>query len=76
MARPHATWSRHITRIPAERAAPISEAEVAALVQRAAAARRHVKVVGGGHSFSDIGLTDGVLVTLDRIRVRRQAALG
>jgi FAD-linked oxidoreductase len=68
MARPHATWSRHITRIPAERAAPISEAEVAALVQRAAAARRHVKVIGGGHSFSDIGLTDGVLVTLDRMR--------
>ena len=68
MARPHATWSRHITRIPAERAAPASEADVAVLVQRAAAARLRVKVVGGGHSFSDIGLTDGVLVTLDRMR--------
>ncbi|MGH2406244.1 MAG: D-arabinono-1,4-lactone oxidase [bacterium] len=68
MTRPHTTWSRHLTEAPAERAAPASEAEVVELVKWAAAARRHVKIVGGGHSFSDIGLTDGVLVTLDRMR--------
>ncbi len=66
--RPHATWSRHRASLPAERAAPASEAEVAEMVARAAAARRHVKVVGAGHSFSDIGLTDGLLMTLDRMR--------
>jgi L-gulonolactone oxidase len=68
MVRAHATWSRHITQSPAARADPASEAEIAELIRHAAAARRHVKVFGGGHSFSDIGLTDGVLVSLDRMR--------
>lgn len=76
MAKPHTTWSRHLASIPAERTAPVSEGEVAELLARATSARRHVKVVGAGHSFSDIGLTDGMLMTLDLMRgvVRVDAA--
>jgi L-gulonolactone oxidase len=43
---------------------PRSEAELVALVERAAAARRHVKVVGAGHSFTPLVCTDGDLVDL------------
>jgi len=68
VGRRHVSWSGHLSSTPEEWAAPASEAEVAELVARASAAGRRVKVVGGGHSFSDIGLTDGVLVTLDRMR--------
>lgn len=61
-------WSRHTACVPAARAAPASEAYVAALVSRASSARGHVKVIGGGHSLSDIGMTDGTLLSLDRMR--------
>ena len=43
---------------------PRTEDEVAAVVRRAAADGRRVKVVGSGHSFTDIATTDGVLVDL------------
>jgi len=76
VAKQHTTWSRHLASIPAERTAPASEWEVAELLARATLARRRVKVVGAGHSFSDIGFTDGMLMTLDRMRgvVRVDAA--
>ena len=47
--------------------APESEEQVAAAVERAAAAGRPVRVAGAGHSFSDIVLTDGHLMRLDRM---------
>ena len=37
------------------------------MVKEAAAAGRRVKAIGSGHSFTAIGLTDGVLVQLDRL---------
>lgn len=43
---------------------PRSESDLVAVVQRAAAAGRRVKVVGAGHSFTDIACTDGHLVDL------------
>jgi sugar-1,4-lactone oxidase-like protein len=46
---------------------PSTEGEVVALVRAAAAARRRVKVVGAGHSWSDAAVTDEVLVNLDRL---------
>lgn len=42
-----------------------SESEIRALVTEAAAAGERVKVVGAGHSFTDIACTDGILVSLD-----------
>jgi L-gulono-1,4-lactone dehydrogenase len=46
---------------------PGSIAEIAAAVERAAAHGQRVRVAGAGHSFSDIALTDGRLLVLDRM---------
>ena len=47
--------------------APASEAEVAALVERAAREGRTVRPVGSGHSFSPLVATDGYVVSLDAL---------
>jgi L-gulono-1,4-lactone dehydrogenase len=39
--------------------------EVASIVRTAAAAGERVKVIGGGHSFTDAAMTDGHLLSLD-----------
>ena len=65
MSIPFTNWSGRHTSMPADRAAPKSEDEVCEIVRRAVATNRRVKVVGAGHSFSDIAMTDGVLVSLD-----------
>jgi L-gulonolactone oxidase len=58
-------------------AKPSTEGELCRLVARAALDGARVKAVGTGHSFSDVALTDGVLVDLsdyDRIlEVDREA---
>jgi FAD-linked oxidoreductase len=66
--KPFTCWSRQFACTPAQRAAPGSEPELAELLGRAAAGGRQVKVVGAGHSMSDVAMTDGVLVSLDRMR--------
>ncbi|HEX4838156.1 MAG TPA: D-arabinono-1,4-lactone oxidase [Solirubrobacteraceae bacterium] len=45
---------------------PASIEEIAAAVGRAAREGLRVRVVGAGHSFSDIACTDGLLIVLDR----------
>lgn len=67
MAPSFTTWSKSYQGQPAAVAVPADEAEVVAVVRRAVAAGQRVKVVGAGHSFSDIAVTDGVLVRLDRL---------
>jgi len=57
-------WAGNQQCAPAEWARPRSEEELIALVKRAAAGGRRVKVVGAGHSFTGIACTDGVLVDL------------
>jgi L-gulonolactone oxidase len=65
-------------------AKPGSTEEVAEAVRRAAEAGRTVRVAGAGHSFSDCVLTDGTLLSLERMdrvldvagsRVRVQAGI-
>src|SRR3954471_13719414 len=46
---------------------PSGDAEVAAAVERAVAARRGVRAAGSGHSFTAAVLTDGTLLSLDRM---------
>lgn len=46
---------------------PGSAAEVAAAIERAAAAGQRVRVAGSGHSFTDAVCTDGRLVSLERM---------
>ena len=44
---------------------PTTESEIVAIVDYARAAKQHVKVVGHGHSFTAIAVTDGHIVSLD-----------
>ncbi len=44
---------------------PSIESEIVAIVDFARAANQRVKVVGHGHSFTDIAVTDGHIVSLD-----------
>jgi L-gulono-1,4-lactone dehydrogenase len=60
-------WSGEQTCAPAELARPRSTEEVVAAVLRAREAGRVVRVSGAGHSFTDAVLTDGVLLSLDRM---------
>jgi FAD-linked oxidoreductase len=57
---------------------PSSEEEIVTIVRGAAERGEHVKVVGSGHSFTDIGCTDGCLIKLDNfnrvLEVDRDAA--
>lgn len=60
-------WAGNQRMTPAAVAHPASVDEVSHVVKEAAAAGRRVKAIGSGHSFTGIGLTDGVLVHLDRL---------
>ncbi|MDN6325829.1 MAG: FAD-binding protein, partial [Corynebacterium sp.] len=60
-------WSGGQTAEPFRLEQPETEADVIALVQRAAEEGRRVKAVGAGHSFTPVAVTDGVLVNLDNL---------
>ncbi len=59
-------WAGNQTASPVEVAHPRDADEIAGVVKDAAAAGRRVKAIGSGHSFTAIGLTDGVQLQLDR----------
>jgi L-gulono-1,4-lactone dehydrogenase len=59
-------WAGNQTAHPSVVEHPMTEEELVAVVQRAAAQGQKVKVVGSGHSFTDIAVTNGRLVILDR----------
>jgi L-gulono-1,4-lactone dehydrogenase len=59
-------WAGNQTATPAEIEHPRSEDELVAIVRRAGERGRKVKVVGSGHSFTDIAITDGHLIVLDQ----------
>ena len=60
-------WAGDERCAPAAIERPSSIAEIAAALERAAAHGQRVRVAGAGHSFSDIALTDGRLLRLDRM---------
>jgi L-gulono-1,4-lactone dehydrogenase len=60
-------WSGLASCTPAQRLTPSTEDELIAVVADAARSNRRVKVVGAGHSFTPIAMTDGVLLSLDRL---------
>jgi L-gulonolactone oxidase len=77
-------WARDRTCDPVTFERPGSTEDVAEAVRRAADTGRTVRVAGAGHSFADCVLTDGTLLTLERMdrilgvdgdRVRVQAGL-
>ncbi len=61
-------WSRTQSCEPTRIAFPRDEAEVVALVKGAREGKTLVKVVGARHSWSDIAMTDEVMVCLDRMQ--------
>jgi FAD/FMN-containing dehydrogenase len=58
-------WSGSVSCRPRQLSAPTSEAEVVAVVRRAAAEGQRVRVTGTGHSFTPLCASDDVLVSLD-----------
>lgn len=60
-------WAGNQAMTPAEVVHPATVEDVVRLVRAAATEGRRVKAIGSGHSFTGIGLTDGVLVQLDRL---------
>ena len=58
-------WARNQVCAPAAVAHPRDVDELAAVVKAAAASGSTVKVVGAGHSFTDIACTTGTQVVLD-----------
>jgi FAD-linked oxidoreductase len=61
-------WGRSAAAAPVHVARPTSVDEVVALVRTAAERGLAVKVVGAGHSFTDIAATQGVLIHLDGLQ--------
>ncbi len=66
-ARRH-NWAGDQLFTPALRRAPGSVEELAAAIAEAARASLRVRVAGACHSFSEIALSDGMLITLERMR--------
>jgi len=58
-------WGGTFSCSPTRIESPSTEEEVANIVRTAADRGEHVKVIGSGHSFTDIGCTDGCLIKLD-----------
>src|SRR5919197_4705629 len=57
-------WAGDQRCMPAAVEEPASEAELIDAIRRAREAGRSVRVAGSGHSFTDIPLTDGVMLKL------------
>ncbi|MFC0623597.1 D-arabinono-1,4-lactone oxidase [Kribbella deserti] len=62
-----ANWSGHVQGHPAEVRSPASTADVVAAVTAATDRGQRVKPIGSRHSFTAIGVTDGVQLRLDRL---------
>ncbi|HZK37212.1 MAG TPA: D-arabinono-1,4-lactone oxidase [Aeromicrobium sp.] len=60
-------WANSASGNPVRVAHPATTAEVADIVGESAAAGLTVKAIGAGHSFTAIGVTNGVLLHLDRM---------
>jgi FAD-linked oxidoreductase len=60
-------WAGDQRARPAAVATPGSIEEISAAIARAGTDDRRVRVVGSGHSFSDIALTDGLQLRLDQL---------
>ncbi|MFG1699157.1 D-arabinono-1,4-lactone oxidase [Nonomuraea sp. NPDC049309] len=60
-------WARNQTGTPAEVRVPASAEEVARAVRDAAGSGRRVRMVGTGHSFTGVALTDGIMLRPDAL---------
>jgi L-gulono-1,4-lactone dehydrogenase len=58
-------WAGNQTCAAVSTAHPATDAELAAIIKQAAGGGQRVKVVGAGHSFTDIACTDGLQICMD-----------
>src|SRR5687767_7496154 len=65
---PWLNWSGGVTCHPRAVVTPGTEDELAALVRRAAREVQTIRIAGTGHSFTPLCATEGMLVSLDRLR--------
>ena len=59
-------WGGTYSCTPTRIESPATEHEIVAILRTARERGERVKVIGSGHSFTDIGCTDGCLIRLDR----------
>jgi len=74
-ATPWENWARTEQAHPARWAAPRDLAELVATVRSAAREGLRLRVVGAGHSFTGVAVTDAVLVRLDHLAAVERVAL-
>ncbi|MGW2153367.1 D-arabinono-1,4-lactone oxidase [Nonomuraea sp. NPDC001699] len=67
-------WAGNQTGAPAEVRTPTSVADVVQAVRDASAAGRRLRMVGTGHSFTGVALTDGIMLRPERLSGIRSAA--
>ena len=60
-------WARNQSCTPVAVHRPTTTAAVSDIVATAAAAGRRIKVIGAGHSFTAVAMTDGELLSLERM---------
>lgn len=60
-------WARTASCRPHRYYVPLDEAEVVSIVEEAARLGRGVRVIGGGHSWSDAAMSGDLLMSLDRL---------
>jgi FAD-linked oxidoreductase len=61
-------WSGYVVCPSAQVSTPSSAAELTDVVRRAARTGQSIRVAGGGHSFSPLVATDGIILSLDRLQ--------
>lgn len=61
-------WAGNQSATPSAVHLPRDQEEVSTIVRRAAEARRTVKAIGSGHSFTSTAVTDGEMIRLDHLR--------
>ncbi|GAA2872158.1 D-arabinono-1,4-lactone oxidase [Streptosporangium fragile] len=69
-------WAGNQSATPAEVRTPTGPEEVARAVRDAAAAGRRVRMIGTGHSFTGVALTDGLLLRPDALTGIRETGDG
>ena len=61
-------WAGNLQAGPTNIAHPTSEAEIISLLRHAAREKEPVRVVGSGHSFTPLCVTNGTLMALDGLQ--------
>ena len=61
-------WAGNLQARPTNIAHPTSETDIISLVRRAAREKEPVRVVGSGHSFTPMCVTNGTLISLDGLQ--------